>query len=169
MSIRHRNNGIVKQFLSHMRTFKHCRLRTGSILCNMLTCFRSRHQRRTHLKQRHHNQNTTNRMPKGPFLSQTSGQTAIKNKKESKTYMERHTMTEIVNHSRSTVLERSVKTLLGGVGWEEVGDFNRFYEATTLALSSVVVNTRHLFSPREGFLTHQCYISENIKIKRIQK
>ena len=122
----------------------------------MLTCFRSRHQRerRTHLKQRHQNQNTTNRMPKGPFLSQTSGQTAIKNKKIiSKTYMQRHTMTEIVNHSRSTVLERSVKTLLGG--------FDRFYVATTLALSSAVVYTRHLFSPREGFLTHQCYISEN--------
>ena len=132
----------------------------------MLTCFRSRHQRerRTHLKQRHHNQNTTNRMPKGPFLSQTSGQTVIKNdnnKKISKTYMQRHTMTEIVNQSRSTALERSVETLLGG--------FNRFYVATILALSSTVVYTRHLFSPREGFLTHQCYISENTKIKRIQK
>ena len=135
----------------------------------MLTCFRSRHQRRTHLKQRHYNQNTTNRMPKGPFLSQTSGQTAIKNKKKiSKTYMERHTMTEIVNHSRSTTLERSVKTLLGGVGGRG-GGFNRFYMATTLALNSAVVYTRHLFSPREGFLTHQCYISENIKINRIQK
>ena len=137
---------------------------------HILTCFRSRHQRRTHLKQRHHNQNTTNRMRKGPFLSQTSGQTAIKNKKKiSKTYMERHTMTEIVNHSRSTALEWSVKTLLEGVGWEGVGGFNRYYVATTLALSSAVAYTRHLFSPREGFLTHQCYISENIKIKRIQK
>ena len=29
-------------------------------------------------------------------------------------------------------------------------------------------NARHLFSPCEGFLTHQCNISENIKIKRIQ-
>ena len=130
----------------------------------MLTCFRSRHQRekRKHLKQRHRNQNTTNRMPKGPFLCQTSGQTATKNKnKISKTYMQLHTMTEILNHSRSTVLERSVKTLLGS--------FNRFYLATTLALSSAVVYTRYLFSPREGFLTHHCYISENIKIKRIQK
>ena len=116
----------------------------------MLTCFRSRHQRerRTHFKQRHHNQNTTNRMPKGPFLSQTSGQTAIKNKIKNqqdihaKTY---NTMTEIVHHSRSTALERSVKTLLGGL--------NRFYVATTLALSSAVVYTRHLFSPREGFLS----------------
>ena len=27
----------------------------------------------------------------------------------------------------------------------------------------------HLFSPPEGFLTHQCNISENIKIKRIQR
>ena len=75
--------------------------------------------------------------------------------------MQRHTISEIVYHSRSTALERSVKTLLGG--------FNRFCVATTLARSSAVVYTRHLFSPREGFLTHQCYISENIKIKRIQK
>ena len=28
---------------------------------------------------------------------------------------------------------------------------------------SVVVYTRHSFSPREGLLTHQCNISENIK------
>ena len=27
----------------------------------------------------------------------------------------------------------------------------------------------HLLSPREGFLTHQCNINENIKIKRIKK
>ena len=45
-------------------------------------------------------------------------------------YMQRHTMTEIVNLSRSTALERSVKTLYG-VGW---GRLNRFYVATTLAL-----------------------------------
>ena len=38
-------------------------------------------------------------------------------------------MTEIVNHSRSTALERSVKSLLGCVG-----GLNRFYVATTLAL-----------------------------------
>ena len=42
---------------------------------------------------------------------------------------------------------------------------NRFYVATTLTLSSAVVYTRHLFSPREEFLTHQCNISESIKIK----
>ena len=43
------------------------------------------------------------------------------------------------------------------------GGLNRFYVATSLALSSAVVYTRHLFSPREGFRTHQCNISENIK------
>ena len=34
--------------------------------------FRPRHQRerRTHLKQRHHNQNITSRKPKGQFISQ---------------------------------------------------------------------------------------------------
>ena len=57
-----------------------------------------------------------------------------------------------------------LKTLPGmGLG------LNRFYVATTLVLSSLVVYTRHLFSPREGFLTHQCNISENIEIKRIQR
>ena len=49
------------------------------------------------------------------------------------------------------------------------GSLNRFYVATTLAFISAVVCTRHLFSPREGFLTHQCNIFENIKIKWIQR
>ena len=89
-------------------------------------------------------------------------QTAIQNKNFIRTScMQRHTITEIINHSRRSALDRSVKTLLGV--------FNRFYVATTLALSSAVVYTRHLFSPREGFLTHQRNISENIKIKRIQR
>ena len=49
------------------------------------------------------------------------------------------------------------------------GGLNRSYLATTLALSSAVVYTRHLDSPREGFLTHQSNISENIKIKQKQR
>ena len=60
------------------------------------------------------------------------------------------------------------KNLIGGWGMG-VGGLNRFYMATTLVLTSDVVYTRHLFSPREGFLTHQCNISENIKIIRIQR
>ena len=44
-----------------------------------------------------------------------------------------------------------------------MGVVNRFYVAITLALSSAVVYTRHLFCPIEVFLTHQCNISENIK------
>ena len=36
-----------------------------------------------------------------------TGQTATQNKNSTKTYMQRHTMTEIVNNSRSTALERS--------------------------------------------------------------
>ena len=35
---------------------------------------------------------------------------------------------------------------------------NRFYVTITLALSSAVVYTRHLFRPREECLTHQCNI-----------
>ena len=81
--------------------------------------------------------------------------------------MQRHTMTEILNHSRSIALERPIKTLLGvrggggggGGGGAGEGGLNRFYVATTLALSSAVVYTRHLFSPREELLTHQCNIS----------
>ena len=34
-----------------------------------------------------------------------------------RTYMQRHTMTEIVNHSSSTALELSVKLGVGGGGW----------------------------------------------------
>ena len=124
--------------------------------------FRQRYQRerRTHLKQRHHNQNTASRKAKGQFLflfylfifffcflllffffffvlffvfflgvflflfffffffkkkKKKKGQTAIQNKKFARTfqYMQIQIMTEIVNHSRSTALEWSVKTLLG--------------------------------------------------------
>ena len=74
--------------------------------------------------------------------------------------MQRHTVTEIVNHSRSTALERSVKKYITKLGW---GGINQFYVARALAISSAVVHTRHLFSPREVFLTRQCNISENIK------
>ena len=130
---------------------------------HMLTCFRSRHQREreTHLKQQYHNQNTTNRMPKGPFLSQTSGQTAIKNNKSrqdihAKTYNDRNSKPQ---------QKHRLRTVSKNFTW---WGFNRFYVTTTLALSPAVLYTRHLFSPREGFLTHQCYISENIKVKRIQ-
>ena len=75
--------------------------------------------------------------------------------------MQRYTMTDIVKHSsNSTALERRVKILLveegGGVGGRGV---NRFYVVTTLALSYAEVYTGHLFSPREGFLIHQCNIT----------
>ena len=63
-----------------------------------------KHQRdkRTHLKQRHHKQNTTSRKPKGQFLSKKIDQTAIQNKNFTRTYLRRLTMTELVNRSRST-------------------------------------------------------------------
>ena len=84
------------------------------------------------------------------------GQTAIQNKHFTRTYNDRNSKPQ-QRHSLGMVS----KTLLGGL--------NLFYVATTLALSSAVVYTRHLFSPREGFLTHQCNISKNIKIKREMK
>ena len=77
--------------------------------------------------------------------------------------MRRHTMAEKVYHSKSIALEWPVKYYWGvGVGWGRGGQ-NRFYVATTLALSSAVVYPRHLLSPREGLLTQQCNISEKIK------
>ena len=45
------------------------------------------------------------------------------------------------------------------MGW----GLNRFNVATILALTSAAVQTHNLFSPHEGVLTHQCYISENTK------
>ena len=59
--------------------------------------------------------------------------------KFTRTYMQRHTMTEIVNHNRSNALKRSVETLWRWWWWW--WGFNRFYVATTLALSSALVNT----------------------------
>ena len=54
--------------------------------------------------------------PKGQFLSQI--------KEITRTYMQRHTMTEMVNHSRSTALELSVENLTGeGVGWGGLHQF----------------------------------------------
>ena len=76
--------------------------------------FRRRHQRerRTHLKQRH--QNTTSSSQKDNFFSKKIGQTAIQNKNFTRTYMQRRTTIEVINHSRSTGLERSVKIFLRG-------------------------------------------------------
>ena len=71
--------------------------------------------------------------------------------------MQRHTIKEVVNHSRSTGLERSeiysacvcvYVCVCGGGGG---GGFNRFHVATTLALSSAVVYTRHCSVRNKGF------------------
>ena len=123
----------------------------------MLTCFRSRHQRerRTHLEQLHHNQNTTNRMPKGPFLSQTSGQTAIKNNKKRKYQQDIHAKTYNDRNSKPQQKHRlgTVSKNLtwggggGGGGAGGGGGFNRFDVATTFALSSAALSSRHFFSP----------------------
>ena len=73
----------------------------------------------------------------------------------SDTHIQRRTITKI-NHGRRTALERTVKSISLGV-------LNRFYVARILALTSAAVLTHNLFSPHEGFLTYQCYISENTK------
>ena len=106
---------------------------------------RNQRERRSCLKQLHHNQNTTRRKPNGQIISQ------ILTKRLSKIeFSSGHrckdigTMTEIVNNS-STAFERSVKILLG---WGGGGGLNRFYVATTLALSSAVVYTTR---PRRHF------------------
>ena len=58
---------------------------------------------------------------------------------------------------------------VGGGGGGGRGCLNQFYVTTTLAFSFAAVASSHLLNPREGLLTHQCNISENIKIKRIQR
>ena len=142
--------------------------------------FRPRHQRerRTHLKQRHYNQNTTKQKAKSSFpkIGRTA---AIQKKKITRTFMQRHTMTEIVIHSRNIILERSVKFYwLGGGsgrgwGWGGGGGEEAlfdFYVATILALSSPPVEyTRQLFSPREGFSNSSVQHHRERKIKRIQR
>ena len=90
---------------------------------------------------------------KNSFFSK-NGQTAIQNKKN---HQELQTKTCNDRYSKPQQKYRLAtvsKILLGGL--------NRFYVATTFALSSALVYTRHLFSPREGFLTHLCNIRENI-------
>ena len=60
------------------------------------------------------------------------------------------------NHNRSTVLERSVKILGGGL--------NRFYGYPTSPSASIMAQNIQLFGPREGFLTHQWIITGNKQI-----
>ena len=84
-----------------------------------------------------------------------------KQKDVSYTHIQRRTITKI-NHDRRTALERSVKSI-------SLGGLNRFYVTTILALTSAAVKTHNLFSPHEGFLTHQCYISEKQRINKLQR
>ena len=88
-----------------------------------------------------HNKQKAKRTLSFPKTGQTAIQT--KQKKIFRTYMQRDTMTEIVNHSRSIALERSVKFCWVAGGGGGAG-LNRFYVATTLALSSAVVYTRQI-------------------------
>ena len=75
--------------------------------------------------------------------------------------MQRHKITEIVNGSRNTALEQSVKFYLGGL--------NRVYVATSIGLSSAVVYTRHLLSPREGVSNSLVQHLREHKNQRIQR
>ena len=111
---------------------------------NYITPSVPRHQRerKSHLKvtapqSRHYNQKA-----KRIVSSQNMAKRLSKIKTFTKTYMQRHKLTDIRNHSSSTALERSVK-------W---GDLNRFYLAKPSPL--VLPWCTHLFSPREGSLTH---------------
>ena len=79
-----------------------------------------------------------------------------------KTYNDRNSKPQQKHHLGT--VSNSV-CVCGGGG----GGLNRFNVVTTLALSSAVVYTKHLLSPREGFLTHQCNILENKKKKKKKK
>ena len=85
--------------------------------------------------------------------------------------MQRHTMTGIIiitiiiyiYKKKQQKTKKQQKHRLGTVSKISLRGLNRLYVATNLALSSIVAYTRHLFSPREWCLTHQCNIYENIQ------
>ena len=85
-------------------------------------------------------------------------QMAIQNNKKTANPQNIHAK---INNDKTSIPQQ--KHLLGTVNKTLLVYLNRFYVATTLAISSAVVHTRHLFNLLEGFLIHQCNISENIK------
>ena len=104
-------------------------------------------ERRTHLKQRHHNQNTTSRKPKGQFLSPklTKWQSKIKKitRTHAKTYYDRN------SKPQQKHLEWSVKYYFGrgvGVGGEGL--------KSILRANLRCHNPRPWFCRSEWFLTH---------------
>ena len=103
-------------------------------------CPRHQRKRRTHLKQRHHNQNILQAESQKDSFFPKIGQMAMQKKKKKKkknitrTYMRKLTMTETV-----TTLERSVKILEGVCVCGGGG-------ILSLSLSSAVIYSRHLFS-----------------------
>ena len=134
---------------------------------NYLTPSVLRHQRerRTHLKYGHHNQNTTSRKPKGQFYIYKKWPNGFP---KQKLHQDKHAKTHNDRYSNPLHKHR-IRTVRKILLWVAGVLVNRFYVATTPALSSAVVYTRHLFSPRERFWTHQCNNSENIKVKRKQR
>ena len=61
-----------------------------------------------------------------------------------------------MNQNRRTAFERSVKNY-----WWGGGGLNRFIWYPTSPTASVMAQNIQLFSPREGFLTHQWIITGN--------
>ena len=107
---------------------------------NYLT-FRPRHQRerRTLLKQRHHNQTTTNRKPEGSFFPKNwpYGYPKIKIPPiHAKTYTDRNSKPQN-KHRLGTVSKKTLpfEWAGGGAGGGGKGCLNRLYVATTLGLS----------------------------------
>ena len=81
--------------------------------------FRPRHQteRRTHLKQRHHNQNTTSRKPKGQFLSQKWPNGYPKKKKKKKKKKKNNKKQQHENIHVKTFNDRNSKTTAEAPPW----------------------------------------------------
>ena len=110
-------------------------------------------ERWTHLKQRHHNQNTTSRKPKGQFLSQRCKDWPNGSPKwqfyqdiHAKTYYDRNSKSQ-QKHRLGTVSKKFTRWRRGETG----RGLNRFYVATTIALSSAVY-TEDICSDRvKGF------------------
>ena len=86
--------------------------------------------------------------------------------------MQGHTMTEIVTTAEAspgTVNNKKDTGGFGGGGGGGGGGVIRLYVATTLALFFCRGIHKKLVQSACFFLTHQCNISENKKIKRIQR
>ena len=114
----------------------------------------TKRERKAHFKQRHHNQDTTSRKLKGQFLSLKIAKWLSKTKKNLLGHTCKRNSKPQQKHRLGTV----TKTFTGGRGGDVVGGWGSGtkIDFTWLQPSPLVMPYyTHLFSLREGFLTHE--------------